>query len=185
MYSHCTCQALWQKLICTQSKSAHISHRGAQKEKGNPNNALLQLLPGPNQDRWEPETRTQRRGTLPASLPGLALHSLSLRHGTHPGESALPLRLRYVAALAWDSLWGAGEGHLGITQDPVVSHTILAQRLSFLISFNDWAWDKMHEENSNEKKLRKKSPYYYYYSSPHTVNVPVHWCLALFWCHLS
>lgn len=59
------------------------------------------------------DTRTQRRGILPAPLPGLALHNLSLRHETHPGESALPLGLRYVTM---GQIWDTGfEGHLGMT----------------------------------------------------------------------
>lgn len=162
---------------------AHLhTHKGAQKEKGNLNNAL-ELLPGPPQEpstapaqkslghkgRGEPDTRTQRRDTLPASLPGLALHSLSLRHETHPGESTLPLGLRYAAALGMEQLMGCRGRAFGHYTTPLWSATqyqwLMANsnhcvmvNFSF-ISFIGWALDTMHEESNNEI-IEKKSPQY-------------------------
>lgn len=56
---------------------------------------------------------------------------------------------------AWESLWNAGGGHLGITRDLSGQPLNISTMVNFLISFNGWALGKMHEENNNEETLRK------------------------------
>lgn len=124
-----------------------------------------------------------RRDTLPASLPGLALHSITLRQEIHPGESTLPLGLRCLAVWGHGTAYGMqGKGIWTLHKISVVSPHNIDRMIIFWFLLID-ALDKMHEEYNNEKILRKKSPYYS--SFLHIVNVPLHWCLAPFWCLLS
>lgn len=95
--------------------------------------------------------RTQRGDGLHASLPG---HSLSLRQETRPGESALPLGLGYVTALGMGCR-GRAFGHYTRSCGQPHNISITVKFFFYFISFNRWALDKMHEENSNEKTSRK------------------------------
>lgn len=131
--------------------------------------------------RWEPETRTQKKGH-PACIPpraGPAQPQPQAWNSPRWVNSAFGTEMCCCPG-AWDSSWDAGEGHLDITQALCGQPRNIGTMVNFLISFYRWASDKMHEENNNEKTSRKKSPYYS--SSLHIVNVLVHWCLAPFWC---